>query len=115
MFSKQTIRDIFKFFFPLLFVCYWGGITLFTHPHVVNGVIVVHSHPFGEGHAHSKGGLETIFFLTHFDSPCQDVFFHPLMAGLSLLCVFLVPVLQAGVKPSTLQVISLRAPPSLRF
>ena len=27
----------------LVFASYWCGITLFTHSHVVNGVIVVHS------------------------------------------------------------------------
>ena len=35
-----------KWFLPVLFISYMAGITLFTHSHVVNGVTIVHSHPF---------------------------------------------------------------------
>ena len=52
-----------KYFLPLLFLAYWGGVTLFTHSHVVNGVIIVHSHPFKTGHQHTESQAETIFFL----------------------------------------------------
>lgn len=57
-----------KFFLPVLFVCYMGGIHLFTHTHVVNGVIVVHSHLYDKGlqHEHTTVELNTIFYLTHF-------------------------------------------------
>lgn len=48
----------------LVFASYWCGITLFTHSHVVNGVIVVHSHPFKAGHTHTDAQLETIFYLS---------------------------------------------------
>lgn len=46
----EKLRRIMKYFLPLLFLTYWGGVTLFTHSHVVNGVIIVHSHPFKTGH-----------------------------------------------------------------
>lgn len=49
-----------KCFLPLLFIAYLGGITLFTHSHVVNGVIIVHSHPFKGQHEHTEVQLETI-------------------------------------------------------
>lgn len=111
MVSRQTIRNIFRVFFPLLFVFYWGGITLFSHSHVVNGVIVVHSHPFKAGHTHSEGGLETIFFLAHFNTSGEEIISHPFISGLFLLCVFLIPALQAGVNSLPSQVVSLRAPP----
>lgn len=51
-----------KFFLPLLFLTYWGGISLFNHSHVVNGVIIVHSHPFKANHQHTPDQVETIFF-----------------------------------------------------
>lgn len=35
-----------KWFYPILFVFYISGITLFTHSHIVNNTKVVHSHPF---------------------------------------------------------------------
>ena len=53
-----------SFLLLLLFVLYWCGITLFTHSHVVNGVVIVHSHPFSSEHTHTKGQFETIFFLS---------------------------------------------------
>ena len=55
-----------KYFLPLLFLAYWGGVTLFTHSHVVNGVVIVHSHPFKTGHQHTESQAETIFFLDHY-------------------------------------------------
>ena len=42
-----------KWFLPVLFISYMAGITLFTHSHVVNGVTIVHSHPFKKGSEHS--------------------------------------------------------------
>lgn len=48
----------------VLFALYWCGITLFAHTHVVNGVRVVHSHPYQVEHTHSKAQLETIFYLS---------------------------------------------------
>ena len=35
-----------------MFISYMAGITLFTHSHVVNGVTIVHSHPFKKGSEH---------------------------------------------------------------
>ena len=35
-----------------------------SHSHVLNGVIVVHSHPFKAGHTHTDTQLETIFYLS---------------------------------------------------
>ncbi len=53
-------------FLLLLFSMYWCSISLFTHFHVVNGVVVAHSHPFKSAHNHTESQLETIFFLSFF-------------------------------------------------
>jgi len=63
---KKHLIHILKLFLPLIFIAYLGGITLFTHSHVVNGVIIVHSHPFKGEHQHTEVELETIFFLSSF-------------------------------------------------
>lgn len=115
MVSNKKLRNISRLLFPLLFVFYWGGITLFSHSHVLNGVIVVHSHPFKSGHTHSESGLETIFFLTHFNTSGEEIVSHPVIPGLLLLCVFLIPALLAGVNSHSSRVVSLRAPPSFVF
>ena len=60
---KQLYLNIMKCFLPVLFISYMAGITLFTHSHVVNGVTIVHSHPFKKGSEHSHTTVE--FQLLH--------------------------------------------------
>lgn len=74
-----------KYFLPLLFLTYWGGVTLFTHSHVVNGVIIVHSHPFKTGHQHTESQAETIFFLDHYVASSVPV----LLAAVPCFCALL--------------------------
>ena len=40
-----------------LFAIYYASITLFAHVHVINGVMLVHSHPFKKAHTHTEGQL----------------------------------------------------------
>lgn len=65
---KKCHRHILKkWFLLILFVSYTSGISLFTHTHVINHSVYVHSHPFkaGEGkqHSHTQNQL---FLLDHF-------------------------------------------------
>jgi hypothetical protein len=57
----------------LLFLGYYGSITFFNHVHVVNGVSIVHSHPFKSGpennspaSQHSDRELQNIISLSYF-------------------------------------------------
>jgi hypothetical protein len=57
----------------ILFLWYYVSITLFTHTHTVNGVLIVHSHlynPFSGNkpvnHQHSANGFVLIQLLSHF-------------------------------------------------
>lgn len=52
----------------LMFIAYEFSLTMFTHVHVVNGFLVVHSHPSSEGHTHGAKQLITIACLHTFDS-----------------------------------------------
>ena len=87
-------------FLLLLFSLYWCGITLFTHSHVVNGVVIVHSHPFHTGHAHTKAQYETILYLSAIVSSGNESTSVDLPLWLILLAVLIVnptsgkPVLQ---------------------
>ena len=38
-----------------LFMTYQACIIMFAHVHIVNGVMLVHSHPFSQQHNHSEG------------------------------------------------------------
>lgn len=111
--SLEKLRHILKYFLPLLFLSYWGGVTLFTHSHVVNGVIMVHSHPFKAGHQHTSGQAETILFLDHYEASSVPV----LLAAVPCFCALL--GLLAVVRRTRLYLtrlgdgIRLRAPPLL--
>lgn len=110
--SKKHIRFL-SFFFLTIFLFYCGGITLFSHSHVVNGSVVVHSHLYKGNHAHTVKTFQTIFYLSVIQSfgdppslPIPDVWF-------SLIMIIPVPALcdtLQTVMPGTLQ---LRAPPAL--
>jgi len=62
-----------RYFLLILFLGYYVSISSFTHTHIVNGVVIVHSHPynpFSKGkpvnHQHSANGFVLIHFLSHF-------------------------------------------------
>lgn len=52
-----------------LFCCYFSGISLFSHVHIVHGGTVVHSHLGGSSdHNHSEGQYAVIDMLSLFQS-----------------------------------------------
>lgn len=110
---KKHLTPVLRFFLPLIFIAYLGGITLFTHSHVVNGVIIVHSHPFKGEHRHTEVELETIFFLSAFAAP--DGLFTPftVSAVLLLLCVSAVPATERIKLVKAVDGVYLRAPPAV--
>ncbi|MEI6767155.1 MAG: hypothetical protein WCM76_16110 [Bacteroidota bacterium] len=67
--------NMVRYFLLVLFLAYYGSITLFIHTHVNNGVTIVHSHPFisttaknPEKNRHSTNGLILIASLSQFVS-----------------------------------------------
>ena len=104
---KKHLIHILKLFLPLIFIAYLGGITLFTHSHVVNGVIIVHSHP------HTEVELETIFFLSSFAA--SGSLFTPSSTTVFgvLLCLLAVPAVERIKLIRTGCGIYLRAPPAV--
>lgn len=61
----QTIKGIVLL---ILFVSYAAGISFFPHKHIIDGKVVVHSHPFSatEHHTHSTGTIQLIQLLSAF-------------------------------------------------
>lgn len=115
MSGKKKINSIIRLFLPLLFVFYLGGIMMFTHSHVVNGVIVVHSHPGKVEHTHTAGQLETIFFLSHFFTSGEVLPSYPLPLYLCLCFTLPIPALPRKQYRLHSKGIRLRAPPSCWF
>ncbi|MBV3833415.1 hypothetical protein NXX54_20925 [Bacteroides sp. BFG-638] len=110
---KQLYLHIMKYFLPVLFISYMAGITLFTHSHVVNGVTIVHSHPFKKGseHSHTTVEFQLLHFLNHIlvtDSGLLPAF---IVAVFSFLCILLARPQGMRYCRTCPGVISLRAPP----
>lgn len=64
---------IIRCFLLILFLGYYISISSFTHTHIVNGIAIVHSHPYNPfskdkpvNHQHSTNQLVVIYFLSHF-------------------------------------------------
>lgn len=107
-------RHAIRYFLLLLFLSYYAGITLFMHAHVVNGVTVVHSHPYAPDnpqHGHSSVEFDLIHALNHFDTTASV---------LGVLTLTFIPLLLFvfQAKPITFRystpyngLVGLRAPP----
>lgn len=111
----EKLRRIMKFFLPLLFLMYWGGITLFNHSHVVNGVIIVHSHPFQANHQHTPDQAETIFLLGHYTASSLPSLLTAVSCFLVLLNVLAVPRVVRLCLSRQENGLRLRAPPVCVF
>lgn len=55
-------------FLPLLLIWYIGGISLFSHTHIVDGVSIVHSHPNPDAEHQDEDDFLTIQMLSQFQS-----------------------------------------------
>lgn len=70
---KHWVNKMMRLLLLMLFLGYYGSITLFTHTHIANGVTIVHSHPFNHGtdktpikHEHTANGFLLIQCLSNF-------------------------------------------------
>lgn len=95
-----------------LFTTYVVSITMFTHMHYVNGVMVVHSHFYKGSHCHTESNTLIIAHFASFHSLEADVQHYvtperPVLYALE--CPECIPV----VVQEHLKVLSLRAPPKL--
>lgn len=106
-----------RYFLPILFVSYLAGITFFTHMHVVNGVTIVHSHPFKKGaeHNHSTVELLLIHFLSHLTADGTSALLTLSLFIPFLLCLFLRCAQRIHCNSPYHGVTALRAPPVIRF
>ncbi len=66
-------NKIMRYFLLILFLGYYASIFSFTHTHIVNGIAIVHSHPYNPfskdepvNHQHSTNGFILIHILSHF-------------------------------------------------
>ena len=71
----RHIRTYSALILLLIFGCYYSGISLFSHTHIVQGSSVVHSHlGGGTEHNHSDSQYAVIDILSNFQSECAVEF-----------------------------------------
>jgi hypothetical protein len=75
-------RILVGWFLVLLFCGYFGSITFFPHTHIVDGITIVHSHPYKShsgnnpiSHNHSKNGFLLLQFVSSFITTIPVLFF----------------------------------------
>lgn len=114
---KDICRNYLKSILPALFMAYVGCILAFTHVHVVNGVTIIHSHPYHlptDGHTGHEHTL-SFFQLLQQLSVLQITGGLSAAFALKLFLAFLRKQLSRPVYPDHLLPIlgpaSLRAPP----
>ncbi len=67
---KHTFQQISGALLLTLFVGYFVGTSFFKHTHIVDGKIIVHSHPFSstEQHSHSTNTIILLQKISRFES-----------------------------------------------
>jgi len=78
--KENRTKAILKIILAIIFIGYACSISFFSHAHVVNGVTIVHSHPYlsdengNSNHEHSGVELQLIQFLSIFFSTAFILF-----------------------------------------
>ena len=52
----------------MIFMTYYIMMSFYTHVHLVNGIMIVHSHPFSHYHDHTSSQTLVLHFMTLFQS-----------------------------------------------
>ncbi len=77
--ANNKVTYLMKFILPIIFINYFISISMFTHTHVVNGVTIVHSHPYAADdngtptHSHTGAEIQLIHTLSTFYSTATVV------------------------------------------
>ena len=106
-----------KWLLPVLFIAYYGSISLFTHVHVEYGTTIVHAHPFKtnvDGTSHHHASLAEIQLFHMLSSiHVMDGAVHPLCIQFYSFCLTEItePVVRSAHIAAVEGARYLRAPP----
>ena len=117
---RTNISRIKGYFLILLFIGYYGSITLFYHAHLVNNQIIVHSHPYKhhpldhtpfESHSHTASAYSLIKQLNEPGwENAPDIARVP--EPIAFFCSYFIDYIQLNINTNNCLPIQLRAPPS---
>lgn len=106
-----------KWLLPILFTGYTFAVSLFEHTHIIDGVVIIHSHPFkslpgAASHQHTVAQFQLFHFLSHFSAPEGAV--HPLTLHIAfgLLGLLAIPLYVRNAVRQNKTGFSRRAPPA---
>lgn len=113
---SEKMKKSRQIYIPLLlltlFVAYQLGITMFSHVHYINGVMIVHSHPSSDNHNHTEGQILTLAQVSDYVGT-QPVLVESAELHLPVLYTLKCHRELAICQSQHIQCISLRAPPSI--
>ena len=115
---KSLIGESFSYLLLFLFIGYYGSITFFNHSHIVNGVTIVHSHPFNKekngnfpGSPHNDKELVVIQLLSDFLTTIIAVTFAIFLLRALLFEISVISTEDGYAQPGGFCTFPLRAPP----
>ena len=118
----KGIGKSLKILLLLLFLGYYGGITLFPHSHVINGITIIHSHPYKSDKSsnspalpHTGKELLVIQLLSELITTAFSLCIASLIIRTLLQEILVIPIRSGYSKPGGNRVDSLRAPPSYKL
>jgi len=115
---KYFIGKLFRGLLLILFLGYYSSVTFFTHSHIINGVTIVHSHPFNSDKgnntlpsSHSEKELVVIQLLSEFFTTVFIFSFTILVLRALLYRIPAIPTKNGYAEPGGYCTSPLRAPP----
>jgi len=97
-FLKQIYNKLPGYFLLIIFCGYFASFTFFPHNHIVDGITIIHSHPYKShsgnvpvNHNHSKNGFLLIQFISNFIAIAPIVFIGVVIIRKTLNIRILIP------------------------
>lgn len=114
---KKSRYGLLKILLPVIFIGYIAVLSLCTHVHIVDGIAIVHAHPYQNAqnhpiHTHTSGAYQILSVLSSVLTTTDAVFhftFNPLRV---LLATLLPESRYEEYVPAVAGTLSLRAPPA---
>lgn len=114
---KKLSINISKYLSLVLFLGFFGSITFFNHAHIVNGITIVHSHPFKSDkngiptHNHTTNGYLIIHLMMNYTATASFALI-AINSILNLLGKILIKYYNSNLSQSYLVFNPLRGPPA---
>lgn len=118
---NKNVQSALKIIFLILFICYAGSITFFFHSHIINGVTIVHSHPYKADekgkplHTHTGSEIQLIQHLSSWYSVGKITFAFIFKELQPYYTIKIISKTESVIKGFTNYLYLLRAPPSFYY